>query len=789
MHLIIKLKKMLKRMKYLILIIFIICYQVSLFSQNQQATLKGYIIDDNGPIAFANITIMNTDSVLQLGIISSNDGSFELNDVSFGDKVMQVSFLGYQKKQVPIHVDSSDMSLGLIKLNPSTIDIKEINVKGNTSVFFVKNDRLITNVSNSSLSTIGNAKDVLDKLPSVFVKDEEIEVFGKGTPSIYINNRKVYDISELDDFDSQRIKSIEVIHNPGAKYDAEEQSVIVIKTKDNVNGFSAKILEQTKIGKYLSDKETIDLSYNSNNLNVSTSYTHSYARTKWIEEETYTIDSDTLWNQYIYSPGKAKFKLNKFKESIDYTINENNTLGLRYLGFFSSIARNLGGYDDVYADGNLYDYVAVESLVKTKPNKQLLNLSYDTKLNDQLSFNLYADYFNTQSTTDQSTEEISQEDDQYVLVNTESNYDMYAIKGIFNYNADNYGTFDFGQEIIRTDGNGYYENSLYSSYNSQYKSKEENYATFISYSNKLKSNLNIKAGIRYEKRIQYYKDVIDNEVDVDREDNKFYPNFSLSYHTNRLSMSLSAGIRAKRPSFANLNGNNVYVNQFLYQAGNSNLKQQEIYSIDYKLGYSFLNLSLGYIYNKNPFSSTIIENSSSSSSSTSILTYDNYKSCQNLNALITLKHSFNFYEPQLTTSISKPIFKANYNGEMLDRNKPSIAINFYNNFNLPKDYILSLDFNYQNSFDSYIKRIEGYKELDIRLRKSFFDKKLSVNISIQDVFDWVESKSIKKIDDYTFVQHAKRETQYIDFRIAYSFNNFKNTYKDKHVSSSELNRF
>ncbi|MFR3187598.1 MAG: hypothetical protein ACLTOV_13870 [Phocaeicola sp.] len=50
-----------------------------------------------------------------------------------------------------------------------------------------------------------------------------MKVFGAGTPEIYINGRKVRDKSELDQLASDNIKSVEVVNNPGSRYDATSQ--------------------------------------------------------------------------------------------------------------------------------------------------------------------------------------------------------------------------------------------------------------------------------------------------------------------------------------------------------------------------------------------------------------------------------------------------------------------------------------------------------------------------------------------------------------------------------------
>ena len=79
-------------------------------------------------------------------------------------------------------------------------------------------------------SKAGSASDVLGKVPGVIKERNSYEVLGKGTPLIYINGRQVRDDSELDQLNSEDIKSVEVVTNPGARYDATVTAVIRIQT-------------------------------------------------------------------------------------------------------------------------------------------------------------------------------------------------------------------------------------------------------------------------------------------------------------------------------------------------------------------------------------------------------------------------------------------------------------------------------------------------------------------------------------------------------------------------------
>jgi hypothetical protein len=103
----------------------------------------------------------------------------------------------------------------------------------------IKGDAFVTAVENSVLAEAGSANDVLKKLPGVISTSKGFEVIGKGTPIIYINGRLVRDNSELEQLNSKDIKSVDVVQNPGARYDATVKAVIRIQTIRKVgDGFS-----------------------------------------------------------------------------------------------------------------------------------------------------------------------------------------------------------------------------------------------------------------------------------------------------------------------------------------------------------------------------------------------------------------------------------------------------------------------------------------------------------------------------------------------------------------------
>ena len=90
---------------------------------------------------------------------------------------------------------------------------------------------LETDVRHSLLARLETAADVLARLPGVRGSAEEgFTVFSKGTPLIYIDNRRLQDVTELLRLNAADIDRVELVTNPGPEYDAEVKAVIRIRT-------------------------------------------------------------------------------------------------------------------------------------------------------------------------------------------------------------------------------------------------------------------------------------------------------------------------------------------------------------------------------------------------------------------------------------------------------------------------------------------------------------------------------------------------------------------------------
>lgn len=129
------------------------------------------------------------------------------------------------------------------------------------------------------MGVLGNAMDVIEQLPGVRREDDNITVFGKGSPTIYMNGRKLSDYSELFRLSSKEIESVEVINNPGAKYGAEVKSVLLVRTiKKRGDGWSGSAQAVVRAAHSWSQSDNISFNYRKNGFDIFGTFAFDYAR-------------------------------------------------------------------------------------------------------------------------------------------------------------------------------------------------------------------------------------------------------------------------------------------------------------------------------------------------------------------------------------------------------------------------------------------------------------------------------------------------------------------------------
>jgi hypothetical protein len=771
-------------------IFIIVAVALSAFTAKAAAPVSGKIIDETSgdPLEYVNIVLLSLpDSAFVAGTVSKEDGVFLFNSLNDGDYLLKISYIGLENKLIPINVSGAPVSLGYIHLKESAL-LSELVVTTKTPPFQLNAaGGIVANVSTTLLSSVGTATDVLQRMPGIMADNGAVTVFGKGAPIVYINNRKVNDMTELERLESSEISTVELILNPGAKYDAEGRAVLLVKTKAKVSGLSAQLMERLRQGQYAGDTENFSISYAKDRLNLFTSYYHSYSKREAVEDHLFVLNNpDSLWQysslmpDYWYSSHSQEINA-----GFDFSVNDRHAIGGQYQFYERDGKEALLTLADTYLNEALYETSQAQSRMGDNSRQQLVNAFYNGDFSERFSLRFDFDYLKNHADKRQHSDEtVNSSESNRVDISNNTDYDLFAGKLTNSYQSSA-GLFEFGGEYNHIAGNGFVRSNGFTD-NSEFTNTEQKAAAFASYSHRLAA-IHFAAGIRYEFTSERFTEGSARNPFIDRTYSDFYPNVSLSTSLKDVDLSLAFNKRTQRPGFGQLNGNVLYINRFLFQRGNPYLTKSNIYDINLQAIAKPFYLNLGYTYTENPV--TLFFEQQANTNNAILLTYTNFPKMQDVNATLNFNHKIAFWQPNYTAGIAKPFFSALYEGREITYDKLNYFFRAYNDFTLPYGFVLSCNFRYQSDEQYNFLESTGSQRLDVGLRKSLLDNALRLNLMVYDVFDQETGGQQAQLNNLRWNANKKYETRYATLSVTYMLNNYKKKYRGQNAAQDDINRF
>jgi len=740
---------------------------LSLLTFAQSGIIKGSLQDEKQEaVLFANIALHNAaDSTLAKVEVSDETGKFTFNNIPAGSYFLKASYVGLadlNKTEITV-IANETLDLGVLTFPTSAIELETATVKADRVMVEVKADRTVFNVDGTINSTGSDAIELLRKAPGVTVdNNENISVLGRAGVLVYVDGKRLPlsgdDLNAyMRNLPADQIDKIEIITNPGAKYEAEGNAGIIdIRLKrDKSLGANGSVRGTYSKGRL--HQGNLNFSGNYRNSKMNTFATAGYGNTQRFHDLLFESQQNNLFLDEINNNQNNSENLN-FRLGSDFFLNKKNTIGFLINGGQSAM-ENLG-YNEIAIsplDTRNVDSVLVADTKGLMNNDRIsynVNYRYDDgqsnkSLNVDLDYGTFKNdnnrYIPNQYFNPGKTEMLSQVVNN---VNTDTKIDIYT--GTLDYETNFAGgKFGIGTKYSRviSDNTFIFSDEVAGVLvQNDQSSNIFNYdeaviAGYVNYNRKLNDKWSMSAGLRSETTdatgtLEAFDEDL-NEDPVLLNYTSLFPNAGLSWQPNQMNaFNLNVGRRINRPDYNVLNPFNNRLSELSYERGNPRLNPEIVNNVElgYTLKYMY-NFKIGY--SKTTDQITRLIGPDPSDPRAGFISWDNLAEqtviSGNISAPLKLAKKWSTY---LNLSASHINNQADY-GENGFVDVQAFTYNIYmqNTIELPLGIKGEIS-GYYNGPGVWggVFEYESSWSLNFGLQRKFMQDKMNVRLSVNDVF-------------------------------------------------------
>lgn len=803
---------------------------VPLCAQNQNAadyTIKGQVVDslsnETVPYATLSIALANAPQKAIKLLACDDDGKFTTTLKQPGTYIMSMQSLGKLPavKRFTLSEGKKSLNLGKLFMNDDTQQINEVTVVAQKPLVTVEVDKITYSLDDDPEAKTNNALEMFRKVPMITVDGEDkIQLKGSSNYKIYMNGKPSNLLSGenasdvLKSMPASSIKNIEVITDPGSKYDAEGVGGIIniITSKNAMQGYTGTVRANASTlgsfggGGYVSLKV--------GNLGLTANYGYNNRNSPWndshSERET---DEDRLAEgrpTKLIEDGRSKYK-GPFQYGYLEASYEIDTLNLISVGanLFRGKSKNLSELDavlnplgDEFNSSPIYKFhrnsvsegtfgstdLNVDYQHSTSKKDELLTVSYrfsqspndsesNTELSDVVNYYLSNEYPKWNINDASTIEHTGQIDYTTPLFNKQTL--EAGVKYINRQNKSN------TLEQIYNDSTKMWED--HSRDNSQFRHTQHIYSAYLGYLIRL-NKFGIKAGVRAEGTS--LKAEFARKPDMDFSTNYFdvVPNATLTYQIDMSTqIRLGYNMRIQRPGIWYLN---PYINDVDPQnisQGNPNLDSEKSNNVNLnfsKFTQKFsINASLSYTFVNNPierYSFTAdfpVDDPRSQYNGAMWNTYDNIGKKQQVGMFLYGNWSpTTWFRIYMNGGLDYTDLKA----PTLDLKKDGVSGRVFagTQFTLPKDFRINLNGGYFSPWIMLQGKQSPFYFAGLNVSKDFLKKKLSVSVGANNpLWKTMKMEMTTNGEGFRNVSTNWRSAREFRFSVSYRFGTMKGQIK------------
>lgn len=774
--------------------------------QAQTASIQGQLQDEAGaPVSFANVVLHTAaDSSIYKVEVSDETGVFKLQGLNPGQYFLKVSYVGAGDLNVPdINLkEGQALDLEVLKFAPSSIELETATVTAARAMVEIKPDRTVFNVQGTINAVGDDAISLLRKAPGVTVdNNNNISVLGRSGVLLYVDGKRLPIVGDdlvsfLQSLTAEQIDRIDIITNPGARYEAEGNAGIIdIRLKKDKNsGFNGSVTANYNQGRYDGYFGNTSFNYRNKTLNVFAQ--GGGGSGGGYNDMFFKSNQNGLFLDEI-NQGRNFYDNYNARVGVDFFLNEKNTIGvLAGIRGFSGNDRNTNRIQIAQAitPTDVDSILVAQNTAESERDQNTFNINYRFDNGKGRVINVDLDYGRYENDNQRNQPNRYFDANEEVLLtevinffDTPTDIDIYTFKIDFEEKLFG-GNLSFGSKLSRVVSDNtflFYDveggvNMLNNQFSNRFEYTENVYAGYINFARQISEKWNFSAGLRAEQTdalgdLQAFLPEL-QEDPVDLNYLSWFPSAGLTWQVApQHLLALNYGRRINRPDYNVLNPFENRLSELTFEKGNPFLNPEIVNNIElgYTLAYRY-NFKLAYSKTTDQITRLIAPDDMDERAS--FITWANLAE--------QTVYSFNISAPvQVTEKWNAFInFNASHIDNQADYGDGAIVDVQAFSYNIFAQNTIDLPFNFKGEVSGWFSGpgvwggVFEYNEtwsLNLGLQRKFFSDKLNVRMAFNDIFFKTGWNGVSEFNGLVSTGRGNWDSRRFSINLNYSFGNQK----------------
>ncbi len=778
-----------------------------------RATVSGTVATALGaPIGFATVTLHRAaDSAVVKAEFTSGQGAFRLEAPAGGRYRVSAAQVGFQRGWSPaFELPAAGVSLpSFVLINSANTALQEVAVTAARPLYERLADRTVLNVEGSALAAGATALDLLGRAPGVALDaGDNLSLRGRQGLLVLLDGKRLaLSGAELADLlralPAEQLRSIELITNPPASYDAQGTAgVIAIHLKKDqrlgTNGSANASYGRGRYGKFTGGGA---LNHRAKKLNAFSSYAYTDRR-GFLQidfQRQFAPVGGPARSSAQANDQTSRLQSHSLKAGLDYTLSARTLLGVAVSGLASQVNSLTYNQSNGYDGGGTHDvrlHSATAQDVHRPNGTANLNLRHtfaDSAGAAVLSAD--ADYarYDTHRLTDLATAYDQPSGlPSWLAGDQRSALAIASLKADYSRPLPHRFRLETGAKTtsVRSDNDVAFDRTQDGvttrdlAISNEFHYDENVNAAYASLSHP-GARTALQAGLRAEQTNTRGRQPADT-ARFERHYFQLFPSASVQYTPNsRHTLALALSRRIQRPVYAQVNPLRNYLDATSYGAGNPRLGPETSYNLE--LTHTFrqkFTTGLSYSRTDQPIVNVV-------------------QPAPDGNQLVVNRfvnlNTQNYYALTLTAPLAPTpwwnlygnavLYYARFTGVLAgtapSNHRPALTLSANNAFTLPRGWSGELNGNFQSGETFGFETVRPRGQVAAGVQKSLWAKQGTVRLAVADAFYTAPIRSASTYATFSESYFLRQDSRFATLALTYRFGSAKVAGARKRAAGAE----